>query len=354
MSMSCKSIAKEMIRDRITPGVVLLASYRDEIFYCETIGTTQYQDQGTQLVARDTIYDIASITKIITATSILMLLDRDDISLNDPIARFFPMSTYGKEVTIRHLLTHTSGIAIQMSKIAELKDQKLMHQVILQASLGSKPGDIVMFTNANSYLLGKIIEHVSGQSLDQFFHHELFMPLAMKNTTFNPPQYLRRKIAPTEIIEERGCICGEVHDESAFALGGVVGHAGLFSTADDLSRFCQLWLQEGEYNGRRFFSKALAQEAVKNQAPAGTLSTGFGWMLNKEWMGQLGPLSFGHTAFTGPSIMITPDYCLTVVLLTNRTYPHRTDVNRHLYQAKIMNVLSSELIKLSNNQKGGE
>lgn len=340
---SIKDTVKEMIQNRITPGAVLLVNSGDEIICNEAIGTTQYKDQGTRPVTQDTIYDIASITKVITATSILVLLDREDISLNDPIANFFPTSTYGEKVTIYHLLTHTSGIAVQMSKLVELKERELMHQAILQAPLDSKPGDTLMFTNANSYLLGKIIECVSGQSLDQFFQQELFIPLSMKNTTFNPSQYLREKIAPTEITEERGLIQGQVHDESAFAFGGIVGHAGLFSTADDLNRFCQLWLQEGSYNGRRFFSKALAQEAVKNQVPTGALGTGFGWMLNREWMGQLGPSSFGHTAFTGPSIMVTQNYHLIVVLLTNRTYPQRTNVDRHRYQAKMVNMLSAEL-----------
>ena len=184
---------------------------------------------------------------------------------------------------------------------------------------------------------------VSGLSLDQFFNKELFMPLGMKNTTFNPPAQLLDMIAPTEIVEEKGMIHGEVHDESARALGGIAGHAGLFSTVDDLNCFCQLWLHEGMYNGHHFFSKSLAQEAIKNQVLADAPGTGFGWMLNRGWMGQLRPLSFGHTAFTGPSIIITPDYHLAVILFTNRTYPHRTNADRHIYQAKMMNILSVEL-----------
>lgn len=347
-----KNVAMEMIQDCITPGVVLLVSSHNKIIYSEAIGTTQYQDQGTQVVNRDTIYDIASITKAITATAVLMLLDRNAISLGDRLTRFFPTSAYGEKVTIRHLLTHTSGIAIQMSRLAVLKDQTSMHQAILEASLESVPGDKVMFTNANSYLLGKIIECVSRQSLDQFFYQELFIPLGMKNTTFNPTQYLRKKIAPTEIVEERGLIHGEVHDESAFAFGGIVGHAGLFSTAYDLNRFCQFWLQEGSYNGHCFFNKALAQEAVKSQVSTDALGTGFGWMLNRKWMGQLGSKSFGHTAFTGPSIMITPDYHLAVILFTNRTYPHRTNADRHIYQTKIIDMLSAELtIKKEKNNE---
>ena len=339
---SIKDIAEEMVQGHLTPGVVLLVNSGNEIIYCGAIGTTQYQDQGTQPVTLDTIYDIASITKAITATAVLMLLNRGAISLNDWLARFFPSSAYGEEVTIRHLLTHTSGIAIQMSKLATLKEPALMHQAILGASLESVPGNKVMFTNVNSYLLGQIIESVSGMSLDQFFREELFTPLGMDNTTFNPPTRLLSKIAPAEIVEGRGIIHGEVHDESAYALGGVAGHAGLFSTAGDLKCFCQLWLQEGAYNDRRFFSKSLAQEAVKSQVSAGEPGTGFGWMLNREWMGQLRPLSFGHTAFTGPSIMVTPRYNLAVVFLANRTYPHRGGVDRH-DQSRMMDALFAEL-----------
>ena len=336
-----KDMAEEMIRDRLTPGVVLLVSSGNEIICCETIGTTQYQDQGTKPVTRDIIYDIASITKAITATAVLMLLDRDVISLDDRLARFFPASAYGEKVAIRHLLTHTSGIAIQMSKLGALKERTSIRQAILQASLESVPGDKVMFTNVNSYLLGQVVESMSGMPLDQFFRKEIFAPLGMKSTTFKPSVHLLSRIAPTEIVEGRGMIHGEVHDESAYALGGTAGHAGLFSTADDLHRFCRLWLPEGTYDNHCFFSKSLAQEAVKSQVPAGAPGTGFGWMLNREWMGQLGPLSFGHTAFTGPSIMVTPRHHLVFIFLTNRTYPHRGNADRH-HQARMIDLLSAK------------
>jgi len=343
MEKLCKSTITKMINDHITPGAVLLVTSHGEIFCDEAIGTTQYQETESKPVLSNTVYDIASVTKIIVATAILMLIDQGDISLDDEISRFFPKSDYGEKVTIYHLLTHTSEISIQMSKLIELKDSELMHQKILQAPLRGEPGTAVMFTNANSYLLGEIIKKVSTQTLDQFLYRELFTPLGMNETVFNPPDEWKNRIPPTEITEQRGIIRGKVHDESAYALGGVVGHAGLFSTVKDLQKFGQLWLQEGTYNSHRLFSSSLAQEAIKNHAPVNSPATGFGWMLNSSWMGKLGPIAFGHTGFTGTLILVAPKYELVVVLLSNRTYPHRTAKDRHIYEAEIMNIILREL-----------
>ncbi len=334
---------RQMVKDKITPGVVFLTWARGEVVCEEIFGSTKYQDEGAYPVTRNTIYDIASITKIIVATATIMLVDREAASLDDTVGKFLPACKYGEVVTIRHLLTHTSSIAIQMSKLTQLENSERMLSAIFNAPLNGEPGRVVMFTNVNSFLLGKIIEVVSKESLNQFLNRELFIPLSMQDTFFNPLPHLKNRIAPTEIVEGRGLIQGEVHDESAYALGGMVGHSGLFSTVDDLYKFCQLWLQKGTFNNRYFFGEALAQEATQNLAPVNSPATGLGWMINRSWMGQLGPMSFGHTAFTGPSIMITPHYHFISVLLTNRTYPHQTDKDRHSYQAKIMNILNDKL-----------
>ncbi|MDP3900652.1 MAG: serine hydrolase domain-containing protein [bacterium] len=347
MNISKEKIRKaivNMIHDKITPGVVFLVSIKDQIIFYEAFGTTNYQDKGTKLVTNDTIYDIASVTKIVTATAILMLLDKKSISIEDKLAKFFPACSYGDKITIRHLLTHTSGISVQMSKLAKLSTPQLIHQAILNAPISSQPGAQVMFTNANSYLLGKIIETASKEPFSNFLQKELLQPLNMYNTLFCPPKQLWSKIAPTEITLERGLIQGKVHDESAFALGGSVGHAGLFSTAADLNNFCRLWLHGGVFDSHRMFSESLAQVAVKNQVSDDQPETGFGWMLNRGWMGKFGALSFGHTAFTGPSIIITPDHKMSAVLMTNRTYPHRGNADRHVYQEKIMDALFEAMI----------
>lgn len=211
---------KVMIDDRITPGLILLVTQGNNILVNEAMGTTRYDDSETQAVTRDTIYDIASITKIVTATGVMILVDQKKLSLDDRLDKFFPESDYGKKVAVRHLLTHTSGISVQMSKLTELPDRRAMRKAIMRAPLEGNPGEKVMFTNANAYLLGKIIETVSGKSLDRFLSSELFEPLGMKETVFNPPAHLKARIPPTEIVDDRGLVWGEVHDESAYALGG--------------------------------------------------------------------------------------------------------------------------------------
>lgn len=336
---------KAMIDDRITPGLILLVTQGNKILVNEAMGTTMYEDPGTQAVALNAIYDIASITKIITATGAMISIDQNQLSLDDRLDKFFPESNYGEKIVVRNLLTHTSGISVQMSKLTELSDRRTMHKAIIEAPIEGNPGEKVMFTNANAYLLGKIIEIVSRTSLDRFLSNELFKPLDMEETVFNPAVDLKARIPPTEITEDRGLIWGEVHDESAYALGGIVGHAGLFSTVSDLNRFCQLWLNRGSYKRQRFFSESLAKKATQNQTPKDSISAGLGWMLNRNWMGQLSPISFGHTGFTGPTIMITPRYDLIVVLMTNRTYPRRGDADRHAYQARIINELVAEFIE---------
>lgn len=333
-----KKIFDEMIVGRITPGGVLLVSQNGKVSLFETFGTTQYKDSGSQAVTGSTIYDIASVTKILTATAALILIDRKEISLDDSLAKFFPQCVYGEKIVIRHLLTHTSGISAQMAKLVEQKPGEI-HEAILRAPLKREPGAKAEYINANSYLLGKIVELVYKKSLSEIFAKEICDPRRMKETMFNPSKNFLERIAPTEITEQRGLIRGIAHDESAYALNGAAGHAGLFSTAEDLNRLCQMWLKDGQ-----ILSKNLKKSALLKQTPHGSLGFGFGWMIGWDWMGKLRGYSAGHTGFTGPMIAIAPRFNLSIILLMNSTYPRRDDWRkRWLYYEKIMDILFESL-----------
>ena len=336
--MTIEKILNEMVAERVAPGGVLLVSQNGKTVLHEAFGTTRYQDDGSRVVAKDTIYDIASITKIFTATAMLILADRGEISLDDKLAKFFPQCAYGDKVTIRHLLTHTSGISAWMAKLAEQRPYKI-HRTVIQAALKNEPGIKVEYANVNSYLLGEIIELVSKETMDRFFSKEICRPLGMKETFFNPPGIFFRRIAPTEITEDRGLIIGQAHDESADVLGGVAGHAGLFSTAEDLGSLCQMWLSDSQ-----ILSERLKKSALLKQVSGNSVGFGLGWMIDCDWMGKTREHIAGHTGFTGPMIAIAPEYGLSIVLLMNSTYPQRTDWHkRWSYYEKIMQTLFENL-----------
>ena len=336
--MTIEKVLNEMVVERVAPGGVLLVSLNGKIVLHESFGTTRYQDDGSRAVTKDTIYDIASITKIFTATAMLILADRGEISLDDKLAKFFPRCAYGDKVTVRHFLTHTSGISAWMAKFAEQKPDE-MCQAIIQAPLKNEPGAKVEYANVNSYLLGEIIELVSKETLDKFFLKEICRPLGMKETFFNPPGAFFERIAPTEITEKRGLIIGRAHDESADVLGGVAGHAGLFSTAEDLGSLCQMWLSDSQ-----ILSERLKKSALLKQVSGNSVGFGLGWMIDCDWMGKTREHIAGHTGFTGPMIAIAPKYGLSIVLLMNSTYPQRTDWHkRWSYYEKIMQTLFENL-----------
>lgn len=341
--LSCANTVSRIVQDRVSPSAVFLATVNNTIVCFDVVGTTQYQDEGSLPVSSDSIYDIASITKVIAATGLLMLIDLGEARFEDPVSYYLPTARYDQSLTLFHLLTHTAGIQIQMSKIIKSQSPEAIHQAILNAST-NKIGEEVMFTNANSYLIGKIIEKITSQSLEKFFGREIFAPLEMDNTTYKPSEKQLPKVVPTEISTERGLVKGTTHDPSAYALGGIVGHSGLFSTALDMANFCQMWLQGGCFNGKQLLSTKMVNRATKKQIPASlTPDTGFGWMLNREFMGILKSKSYGHTGFTGTSISITPDLSLACVLLTNRVYPNPKPLNRHTYNADIINDLYHQL-----------
>lgn len=342
------NIINAAITRRVFPGAIVMVAHAGTLLHAAAYGSTMYADPGSQSVALDTRYDIASLTKVFTATAALRLLEEGLIALDAPAADYLP-GLCAREVTIRHLLTHTSGLALQLSKLRQQGGAGI-RAAIYAARPARPPGTHIAYTNINSFLLGDIVAHIYGQPLDVAFHELLFEPLGLDATCFCPPAEQRLNIAPTEWdVEWRGgLVQGSVHDESAHALCGVAGHAGLFSTAADLWRFAQMWLDGGALAGRRLLREETVALATRNHTAELQLATdryagaagetilhcGLGWMIQRpNFMGQAPSDTYGHTGFTGPALVIVPRRRLLMILLSNRTYPHRTPAVHHAVTA---------------------
>ncbi len=324
-------VIERAIAERIFPGAVVLIARSNAILHRAAYGSTMYTDAGSRAVLPNTIYDIASLTKVFTATAALILADAGALNLAMPVTHYLP-AVRAQAVTLRHLLTHTSGLDLRLSVLRERGAAGLRAAAYATQPVHT-PGSVVAYTNINSLLLGDVIAMVFAAPLDVAIQELICAPLELAATQFNPPAALRAQIAPTEHDHDwrGGLVHGSVHDESAHALGGSAGHAGLFSTANDLARFMQLWLGGGAWGGRQILREATVAEALRDHTahlatPAGyVLHSGLGWMLDRpNVMGAAPRGSFGHTGFTGPVMIGIPTADLILVLLSNRVYPQRT------------------------------
>jgi CubicO group peptidase (beta-lactamase class C family) len=362
----CMSLAREIdtivtdaIARRIFPGAVVLVACGDAIRHYAAYGSTMYEAPGSQPVDIDTIYDVASLTKVFTATAALRLLDQGLLALDAPIGRYLP-EVQAPNITIFQLLTHTSGLDIRLSALRHTGRAGVL-DAVYRATPVQPPGTAVAYTNVNSLLLGEIVARLCGQPLDRAMEVLVIEPLGLRDTCFCPPPGLLPRIAPTEIDEGwRGALVhGSVHDESAYALGGVAGHAGLFSTAADLLVFCWAWLddQQSREDGgwrmedggwklearggcpvslpassplSRLLSRTTAHLACTNHTSGLQMACGLGWMIDRpNFMGEAPPGTFGHTGFTGPAIVVVPERRLVIVVLNNRVYPRRQPPEHH-------------------------
>lgn len=339
--ISIDAIISNAIGQRIFPGAVVLVARSGEIVHQAAYGTTTYE-LAPQPVSLDTIYDIASLTKMFTATAVLRLIDAGHLALDMPVRALLPRFS-PTDITVWHLLTHTSGIDIRLSTLRELGRDGLL-DVVYATSPQHKPGTVVAYTNVNSLLLGEIVAGLVNMPLDAALDELLIRPLSLGETCFNPDMALLPRIAPTEIDDTwRGnLVHGTVHDESAHALGGVAGHAGLFSTADDLFRFCHTWL-EARKNGNSMLSRAIAFQATTNQTLELKMACGLGWMMDRpNFMGAAPMGSFGHTGFTGPAMVVIPSHDMVVLVLSNRVHPRRGPALHHMVTAAVVEAALAE------------
>jgi len=270
----------------------------------------------------ETLYDLASLTKLFTATCVMRLVEQGRVGLDERASHYLPrFGAGGKEaVTVRELLTHTSGLPALIPLWSAAETAEARWQRALQAKLADPPGAVYRYSDLGFMALGRLVEEIGGMSLDKAVRAWVAEPLGLDSIGFLPPDSLKQRIAATEDQADppRGLIWGEVHDPSAWSLGGVAGHAGLFGTARDIATFGQVFLD----GGRALLRADTVAEMTRNQS-AKLGSRGLGWELGESfYMGHLAsPGTFGHTGFTGTSLVIAPEHGLVVVLLTNRVHP---------------------------------
>jgi uncharacterized protein YbbC (DUF1343 family)/CubicO group peptidase (beta-lactamase class C family) len=334
----------EAIERKELPGAVVLVARRGGVVWRKAYGARSLSPQREPMTA-DTIFDVASLTKVVaTATSTLVLVERGRLRLSDTVSRYIPeLKGEGREkITIEQLLTHRSGYAPDF----DLREQWSGHEEMLKRlyaePLRSAPGTRFVYSDIGMIALGEVVRRVSGQPLDEFARRNIFEPLGMRDTGFRPRSELLPRVAPTESVRgmrsylggtgEGGAagermLRGEVHDPTSNRMGGVAGHAGLFSTADDLAVFCQMILGGGLYNGVRILSPLGVEEMTRpRQVTEEGGARGLGWDINTSFSSNRGELfpvgSFGHTGFTGTSLWIDPATETLVVFLSNRVHPN--------------------------------
>jgi uncharacterized protein YbbC (DUF1343 family)/CubicO group peptidase (beta-lactamase class C family) len=358
------------------PGAVVVVGRGDQILYHRAVGQRAIAP-APEAMTEDTIFDLASLTKVVaTTTSVMKLVEEGRIRLNDPVAQFIAeFGKYGKNgITIRHLLTHTSGLRPDLELEVEFHGADEAIRRAIEEVPASPPGERFVYSDINFFLLGDIVRRVSGERLDQYAKAQIFDPLGMKDTTFLPPEAWRPRIAPTEACRDLAWPCGPaqavgsalsdsrateskgpsflrgiVHDPTARRMDGVAGHAGLFSTAADLSRFCRMLLAGGRLGAARILSPATVARMTSPSTPPEIRAVrGLGWDIDSSYSsnrGELFPIgsSYGHTGFTGTSLWLDPTTKSYVIFLSNRVHPDgKGDVTA--LRGKVATVAAAALI----------
>jgi CubicO group peptidase (beta-lactamase class C family) len=325
------SILVKAIQDSAFPAAQLLVAKDGIIVYEKSMGTFTY-DKNSRNINSETLFDLASLTKVVATTSAIMkLYDGKKISLDDKVSLFMPQFAEGKksEITIRHLLTHTSGLPPFRQLWRFVPDAKFALDSVYATNLVANPGDTTIYSDLGFITLGKIVEGVSGSTLDEFMKENFFEPLGMSRTMFAPSAALWKNVAPTEYDStwRKTLVRGRVHDENAEFLGGVSGHAGLFSTASDLSILMQMLMNGGTYGDTRYLDSSTIALFTKRQSEKSTRA--LGWDTKSPKGSMAGNLfsnsSFGHSGFTGTTLWADPERNLFVILLTNRVHPTRVN-----------------------------
>jgi len=338
------AVVEADIAQRRLPGAVVLVARKGRVVWRKAYGARAVEPLREPMSV-DTVFDLASLTKVVaTATSVMILVERGKVRLSDPVSTYIPeLKGEGRErITIEHLLTHRSGYAPDFDLRERWTSYDEAIKRLISEPLRSAPGGRFVYSDIGFIALGEVVRRVSGMSLDQFAKKNIFDPLRMKDTGFVPKAILKTRIAPTE--KRRGQLSylgdsgnnagaegemwlrGQVHDPTSYRMGGIAGHAGLFSTVDDLFNYCQMILNGGQYNGVRVLSPLTVAEMTRPRLVTTSGATrGLGWDINSSYStnrGELFPLgSFGHTGFTGTSIWIDPASEMFVVFLSNRVHP---------------------------------
>ncbi len=315
--------AEQAIRDGLIPGAVIIVGHDGRIVHRKAYGARALVPSRETATA-DTIYDVASLTKVVATTpAIMKLYEQGKIKIDDPVTAYLPEFQGAKSsITIRNLMTHFSGLRPDLDIDPPWSGYDTGIRKALIDKPAGPPGERFVYSDINFELLGEIVRRVSGQTLDQFVREQIFEPLGMRETTFQPAAALIPRIAPTEVDASTGKPWrGVVHDPTARFMGGVAGHAGLFSTADDLARYAQAMLDQ------RFFSPStIALFTSPAGPPDQPILRGLGWDIDSPYSSNRGDIfpkgrSYGHTGFTGPALWIDPTSKSFLVIMTNRVHP---------------------------------
>jgi uncharacterized protein YbbC (DUF1343 family)/CubicO group peptidase (beta-lactamase class C family) len=315
-------IVEDAIAQQQIPGAVLVVGYKGQVVYRKAYGSRALVPRR-EAMTLDTIFDCASLTKVVaTTTALMQLWEQGKFRTTDPVSKYLPeFAQNGKQdITIRQLLVHYSGLPDDLDLAKKWGGKETAYRMAFEAAPDRPPGSAFVYSDVNFIVLGALVERLSGQMLDEYATQHIFTPLDMKNTRFLPPATWLARIAPTE-DESHHPLRGAVHDPTARRMGGVAGHAGMFSSADDLATFAQALLD----GGRGVLTSATIAKMTAPQQPVnGTALRGFGWDIDSPLSANRGELlpvgSFGHTGFTGTSLWIDPTTQTYIVLLTNAVH----------------------------------
>ena len=321
---SVDSIIQSAISDGTIPGAVLIVGHDGRVIYRKAYGERALEPRR-EAMTPDTIFDVASLTKVIATTpAVMQLVEKGKVRLNDPVAKYLPeFAQNGKaDITVRQLLTHYSGLDPDLDLKTAWEGKQTAYAMAMAEMPADPPGAKFSYSDINFIVLGELVERVSGETLDEYAVRHIFAPLKMLHTRFMPPATWRAKIAPTQYDENEHMLRGVVHDPTARRMGGAAGHAGLFSTADDLAKYAQALLDSGDG-----ILSALSVEKMTRpeQPPTAPVLRGFGWDIDSPFSSNRGDLfpvgSYGHTGFTGTSLWIDPTTRTYIILLTNAVHP---------------------------------
>jgi uncharacterized protein YbbC (DUF1343 family)/CubicO group peptidase (beta-lactamase class C family) len=343
------AVIQNAISEGQIPGAVLIVGHDGEVIYRKAYGERALEPRR-EAMTLDTIFDVASLTKVIaTTTAVMQLVEQGKVRLNDPVAKYLPeFAQNGKDdITVRQLLTHYSGLEPDLDLKTVWEGKQTAYGMAFAETPEDAPGSKFSYSDINFIVLGALVERVSGETLDEYAVRHIFVPLKMLQTRFVPPVALRagwiEKIAPTQYDENEHMLWGVVHDPTARRMGGVAGHAGLFSTGDDLAKFAQALL-----NGGGGILSALSVEKMTRpeQPPSAPVLRGFGWDIDSPFSSNRGDLlpvgSYGHTGFTGTSIWIDPTTQTYIILLTNAVHP-RGKGNAIALRSKVATAVAAAL-----------
>ena len=336
--------------DSSFPGAVLAVGRHGRLVTLAAVG--HYGSDDPRPVEPWTIYDLASLTKVIGLTTACMLLvDEGRLDLDAAVQTYLPefRGPMKDRVTIRHLLTHSSGLPAWRPLFREANNRKAALALVDTTPLDTAPGTRFVYSDLGAITLGQVVERITGERLDRFLADRVFTPLGMQSTVFLPPKAWRDRIPPTEhdTAFRHRMIHGEVHDENAGRLGGVSGHAGLFSTAPDLARFAS-WLMGGTVTPPVLRSETVARFVSRQGIPPGS-TRALGWDTPSDsGYSSAGSLlsrkSFGHTGFTGTSIWMDPEHDLFIILLTNRVNPTRANTRILQVRATVADLVVEAIV----------